>query len=113
METAQAQPRQARIEISASGDNEVDTRVSNAGLVVARIGKRGCAALRHPFNLIGHEILAKHNHWDRLRLRYAIPAALDGFRLLLLIGNHKPSWRLRLLGAAIFGFMGAYPGVEG
>ena len=56
METAQAQPRQARIEISASGDNEVDTRVSNARLVVARIGKRGCAVLRHPFNLIGHGI---------------------------------------------------------
>jgi hypothetical protein len=40
---------------------------------------------------------------DRLRLRYAIPAALDGSGYCT---------RLRLLGAAIFGFMGAYPGVE-
>src|SRR5882672_5027471 len=52
METAQVQPRQAGIEISAAGDDEIYTRSSNAGLVVVRIGKRGCAVLRHPLRLI-------------------------------------------------------------
>src|SRR6266849_2600059 len=52
METTQVQPGQARIEISAAGDDEVDTRVSDTGLVVVRIGKRGCAVLRHPLHLI-------------------------------------------------------------
>src|SRR5882724_10774305 len=52
METTQVQPRQARIETSAAGDDEIDTRVSNTGLVVVRIVKRGCAVLRHPLHLI-------------------------------------------------------------
>src|SRR5260221_14053379 len=54
METTQVQPRQACIEISAAGDDEIDSCVSNTGLVVVRIGKRDGAILRHPLDLIRH-----------------------------------------------------------
>src|ERR1700680_1740714 len=54
METAQVQPRQARIEISAAADDEIDIRSSKTSLIVVRIGKRGCAVLRHPLHLIRH-----------------------------------------------------------
>src|SRR5882724_5233662 len=56
METTQVQPCQARIETSAAGDDEIDTRVSDTGLVVVRIVKRGCAVLRHPLHLIRHAL---------------------------------------------------------
>src|SRR6266851_4522337 len=80
-ETAQVQPRQPRLEISAAGDDEIDTRVSNTGLVVVRIGKRGCAVLRHPLHLIGHAtplrtaIAKTRRMGDRLRLHYATSEA--------------------------------------
>src|SRR3979490_1140587 len=54
MEAVQVQPRQARIEISVAGDDEIDTRVCNTGAEGVRIGKRGCAVLRHPLHLIRH-----------------------------------------------------------
>src|SRR5438132_1652964 len=48
----QVQPRQACLEVSTAGDDEIDTRISHAGFVVVRIDKRGCAVLRHPLHLI-------------------------------------------------------------
>src|SRR6266481_1869938 len=48
----QIQPRQTSIEGSASGDDYLDSRRSNGGAVVVRVGKRGCALLRHPLHLI-------------------------------------------------------------
>src|SRR6266403_3256612 len=86
METAQVQPRQARIEIAAAGDDEIDSRVSNSGLVVVRIGKRGCAALRHPLHLIRHvrplrtTIAKTRSMADRLRFHYATSEARTLFR---------------------------------
>src|SRR5258707_15870113 len=52
VEMTQIQPRQVGIEVSATGDNEIDRRRSDGRTVVVRISKRGCAALRHPRHLI-------------------------------------------------------------
>jgi hypothetical protein len=51
-EVIQIQPRQAGVEISGTGDDQVETRSSNGGAVVVRIGKRGCATVRHVLHLI-------------------------------------------------------------
>ncbi len=51
METVQVQPRQTGIEVSAPGNDEIDIRNSNGGLVVVRSGKHGCAVLRHSLRL--------------------------------------------------------------
>src|ERR1700716_2862631 len=81
METAQVQPRQARIEIAAAGDDEIDSRVSNSGLGVVRVGKRGCAALRHPLHLMRHGQRLRHTIDKprmmglRLRFHYATSEA--------------------------------------
>src|SRR5258708_11488139 len=52
VEMTQIQPRQAGIEASAAGHDEIDSPGADGGAVVVRTGKRECAAFRHPVHLI-------------------------------------------------------------
>jgi hypothetical protein len=68
VEVIQIQPRQASVEISAAGDDDVDTRSSNGGAIFVRIDKCGCATLRHAQNLVRRATLlgtaiAKSGGW--------------------------------------------------
>jgi hypothetical protein len=65
----QIQPRQASVEISAAGDDDVDTRGSHGGAIFVRINKCGCTTLRHAQNLIRRATLpqtaiAKSRGWE-------------------------------------------------
>lgn len=80
METAQTQPRQARIEISARGDD--DAGGSNSGTVIVRIAKRCRAVLSHPLHLTrrANRDHPAHRMENRLRVRYATSESSSSLR---------------------------------
>lgn len=69
VEVIQIQPRQPSVEISAAGDDNVDTRGSDRGAIFVRINKCGCTTLRHAQNLIRRATppqmaIAKSRGWE-------------------------------------------------
>src|SRR6202011_2036847 len=88
VEMTQIQPRQAGIEASATGHDEIDSPGRYGGAIVVRTGKRECATFRHPVHLIrgatpSRTAIAKTRRMgDQLRSGYATSEAGVQFRIL-------------------------------